>query len=67
MVLNKNSCNNQKKAEINVENQCVETSLNTLARLNSEQFPLHKRLSDQTVMYDAYYCEYLGKDGLFNL
>jgi hypothetical protein len=67
MVLNKNSFNNQKKAEINVDNECVETSLNTLARLNSEQFSLHKRLSDQTVMYDAYYCEYLGKYGLFNL
>ena len=65
MVINKNSFSSQKKAEVSVDNQCVETSLDLLARLNSEQYSLHKRLSDQTVMYDAYYCEYLGNEELF--
>jgi hypothetical protein len=61
MVSSKKSSDNQKKSDINVNNQCVETCLDSLAQSNSEQYPLNKRLCNETVMYDAYYCEYLGK------
>ena len=35
-------------------------SLDDLKNSNREQYGLHKYIGDQTIMLDAYYCEYLG-------
>lgn len=52
---------NQERLSMNVENKNVETCQEKLKEANKEQFNLHKHLCNQTLVYDSYYCDYLGK------